>query len=166
MDDIVFGSTINHLAQEFSKEMKKEFEMSMVGELNYFLGLQVKQWKDGIFISHEKYVKNLVKKFGLDSKNYTSTHMSSSVKLSLDPTSVKVDPILYQSMISSLLYLIASRPNITFSVGVYAQFQLAPKGSHLTVIKQIICYINGTSDYGSWYSKDSNECLAGYSDVD
>ncbi|XP_075657613.1 uncharacterized protein LOC142627619 [Castanea sativa] len=69
VDDIVFGSTIDHLAQEFSEEMKKEFEMSMVGELNYFLGLQVKQWKDGIFISQEKNAKNLVKRFGLDSKS-------------------------------------------------------------------------------------------------
>ena len=68
MDDIVFGSTIDHLAQEFLEEMKKEFEISMVGKLNYFLGLQVKHWKDGIFISQEKYGKNLVKRFGLDSK--------------------------------------------------------------------------------------------------
>ena len=79
---------------------------------------------------------------------------------------MEVDPILYWSIIGSLLYLIASRPNITFSVGVYAQFQLAPKGSHLTAIKQIIRYINGTSDYGIWYSRDSNECLAGYSNAD
>ena len=79
MDDIVFGSTIDHLAQEFSEEMKKKFKMRMVGELNYFLGLQVKQQKYGIFISQEKYAKNLVKRFSLDSKNYTSTHMSSSV---------------------------------------------------------------------------------------
>ena len=79
MDDIVFGSTIDHLAQEFSEEMKKEFKMRMVGELNYFLGLQMKQQKYGIFISQEKYAKNLVKRFNLDSKNYTSTHMSSSV---------------------------------------------------------------------------------------
>ena len=79
MDDIVFGSTIDHLAQEFSEEMKKEFKMRMVGELNYFLGLQMKQQKYGIFISQEKSAKNFVKRFSLDSKNYTSTHMSSSV---------------------------------------------------------------------------------------
>ena len=91
MDDIVFGSTIDHLAHEFSKEMKRDFEMSMVGELNYFLRLQVKQRKDGIFISQEKYAKNLIKRFGLDSKNHTSTPMSPSTKLSLDATGVDVD---------------------------------------------------------------------------
>ena len=94
MDDIVFGSTIDHLAQEFLEEMKKEFEMSMVRELNYFLGLQVKQRKDGIFISQEKYAKNLVKRFNLDSKKHASTPMSSSVKLSSDLAGVEVDPTL------------------------------------------------------------------------
>ena len=135
MDDIVFGSTINHLAYEFSEEMKREFEMSMVGELNYFLGLQVKQQKDGIFISQEKYAKNHVKRFSLDSKKHTSTPMSSSVKLSLDAAGVHVDPTLYQRMIGSLLYLIASRPDIAFSVGICAYVQAAPKESHLTAVK-------------------------------
>ena len=105
VDDIVFGSTITHLSHEFSEEMKMKFEMSMVGELNYFLGLQVKQRNNGIFIFQEKYAKNLVKRFGLDSKKHTSTPMSSSAKLSLDAAGVDVDPTLYRSMISSLLYL-------------------------------------------------------------
>ena len=84
----MFGSSIDVLAQKFSKEMKKEFKLSMVGVLNYFLGLQVKQQKDGIFISQEQYAKNLVKRFGLDSKKHASTPMSSLAKLSLDPTGV------------------------------------------------------------------------------
>ena len=130
--------------------------MSMVGELNYFLGLQVKQREDGIFISQEKYAKNLVKRFGLDSKKHTSTPMSSSAKLSRDAAEVKVDPTLYRSMIGSLLYLTASRPDIAFSVGVCAQFQAALKETHLTAVKRIIRYISGIFDYGIWYSKDSN----------
>ena len=109
--------------------------MSKVGELNYFLGLQVKQQKDGILIFQEKYAKNLVKRFSLDSKKHASTLMSSLVKLSLDATGVEVDPTLYQSMIDSILYLTTSRPDITFSVGVSARFQAAPKESQLTVVK-------------------------------
>ena len=165
MDDIVFGSTIDHLAHEFLEEMKREFEMSMVGKLNYFLGLQVKQRKDRIFIFQEKYAKNLVKRFGLNSKKHTFTPMISSAKLSRDAAGVEMDPTLYRSMIDSLLYLTASRPNIAFSVGVCAQFQGTPKESHLTTVKRIIRYINSTSDYGIWYSRDSNECLARYSDA-
>ncbi|XP_030945934.1 uncharacterized protein LOC115970437 [Quercus lobata] len=140
--------------------MKKEFEMSMVGELNYLLGLQVKQRKDGIFISEEKYAKNLVKRFGLDSRKHASTPMSSSVKLSSNPIDAEVDPTLYISIIGSLLYLTSSRPDIAFNVGVCARFQTAPKESHMMAVKRIIRYVNGTSDYEIWYLKDSNDCLA------
>ena len=112
VDDVVFGATIDARAIEFSKEMKKEFEMSMVGELTFFFGLQVKKRKEGIFISQEKYARNIVKKFGLDSKKHASTPMSSSTKLNVDSSGVEVSPTLYRSIIESLLYLMASRPAI------------------------------------------------------
>ena len=166
VDDVVFRATINDWAIEFSEEMKKEFEMNMVGELTFFLGLQVKQKKEGIFISQEKYARNIVKKFGLDSKKHASTLMSSSTKLNVDSSGVEVSPTLYRSIIGSLLYLTTSRLDIAFSVGVCARYQAAPKESHLTAVKRIIQYINGTPNYGLWYSKDSNACHAKYSDAD
>ena len=92
--------------------------------------------------------------------------MNSSTKLNVHSSRVEVSPTLYRSIIGSLLYLTASRSDIAFSVGVCARYQANPKESHLTAVKQIIRYINGTSDYGLWYSKDSNACLAGYSDAD
>ena len=73
-----------------------------------------------------------------------------------------MSPTLYRSIIGSLLYLTASRSDIAFSIGVCARYQAAPKESRLTAMKQIIRYINGTLDYGLWYSKDSNACLVGY----
>ena len=103
--------------------------------------------------------------FGLDSKKHASTPMSSSTKLNVDSSGVEVSPTLYRSIIGSLLYLTASRPNIAFSVGVCARYQAAPRESHLTAVKRIIRYINGTLDYGLWYSKDSNACLADYLNV-
>ena len=138
VNDIVVGATIDDRAIEFSKEMKKEFEMSMVGELTIFLGLQVKQKKEGIFVSQEKYARNIVKKFGLNSKKHASTPMSSSTKLNVDSSRVKVSPTLYRSIIGSLLYLTASRPDIAFSIGVCARYQAAPKESHLIAVKRII----------------------------
>ena len=90
----------------------------------------------------------MVKKFGLDSKKHASTPMSSSTKLNVDSLGVEVSPTLYRSIIGSLLYLTASKPDIAFSVGVCARYQAAPKESHLTVVKRIIRYINGTPDYG------------------
>ena len=146
--------------------MKKEFEMSMVGELTFFLGLEVRQEKVGIFISQEKYARNIIKKFGLDSKKHASTPMSSSTKINLDSSGVEMGPTLYRSISGSLLYLMASRPDIAFSVGVCARYQAALKESHLTAVKRIIRYVNGTLDYGLWYSKDSNACLVCYSNAD
>ena len=92
--------------------------------------------------------------------------MSSSTKLNVDSSRVEVSSTLYRSIIGSLLYLTTSRPDIAFSVGVCARYQVALKESHLTTVKRIIRYINGTPNYGLWYSKDSNACLAGYSDAD
>ena len=92
--------------------------------------------------------------------------MSSSTKLNVDLSRVEVSPTLYRSIIGSLLYLTTSRPDIAFSVGVCARYQATPKESHLTAVKQTIRYINGTPDYGLWYSQDSNACLVGYSDAD
>ena len=146
--------------------MKKEFKMSIEGELTFFLGFQVKQRKEDIFISQEEYARNIVKKFGLDSKKHASTPMSSSTKLNVGSSGVEVNPTLYRSSVGSLLYLTASKSDIAFSVGVCARYQAAPKESHLTVVKRIIRYVNGTPDYGLWYSKDPNACLAGYSDAD
>ncbi|XP_050277843.1 secreted RxLR effector protein 161-like [Quercus robur] len=91
--------------------------------------------------------------------------MSSSTKLNVDSSGVEVSPTLYRSIIGSLLYLTASKSDITFIAGVCARYQAAPKESHLTVVKQIVRYINGTLDYGLWYSKDSNAYLVDYSDA-
>jgi len=92
VDDIIFGATLDSQAHDFSGEMKQEFEMSMIGELNYFLGLQVKQTFERIFISQSKYAKYLVKRFGIYEKSHTRTPMSTSVKINADLIGKQVDP--------------------------------------------------------------------------
>lgn len=146
--------------------MQAEFEMSMIGELTHFLGLQIRQQDSSIFLSQSKYVKNLVKKFGLDSASSVRTPMSPNVKLTVDLLGKSVDSSLYRSMIGSLLYLTASRPDISYSVGVCARYQANPKESHMTALKRIIKYVKTTAELGVWYSKDTNGVLAGYSDAD
>jgi hypothetical protein len=133
--------------------------MSMVGELTFFLGLQVKQMEGGTFVSQSKYAKNLVKKFGLESAKQVSTPMSTTLKLTKDENGVKVDTTLYRSMIGSLLYLTASHTDICYSVGICARYQSNPMESHVSVVKRIIQYVNSTLDYGIWYSKDTNSNL-------
>ncbi|CAL8083511.1 unnamed protein product [Prunus armeniaca] len=166
VDDIVVGYTSDLHVQEFIHVMTSEFEMSLVGELNYFLGLQIKQSHDGIFISQSKYAKNLVKKFGLEATKSVRTPMSTSAKIHRDLHSKSVDQTLYKSMIESLLYLTASRLDIYYSVGVCARFQSDPKESHLFVVKRIVKYVSGTVEFGLWYTYDTCVNLVGYSDAD
>ena len=118
--------------------MKAMFEMSIVGELTYFSRLQVMQTDSGIYINQSKYARNLVKRFGLDKATHARTPMAANAKLTNDPSSESIDVTLYRSMIGCLLYLIASQPDIAFSVGVCSRFQYNPKVSHLNAVKRII----------------------------
>ncbi|KAI9190951.1 hypothetical protein LWI28_001272 [Acer negundo] len=165
VDDIVFGSTNQSKVQQFVNVMSHEFEMSMVGELNYFLGLQIKQIHDGIFISQAKYAKSLVKKFGLENAKHCDIPMSTTLKLSKDANGKNVEQNLYRGMIGSLFYLTVSMPDISFSVGVCARYQANPKESYLVAVKRIIRFVNSTSNHGIWYSFNTNPSLVGFSDA-
>ncbi|MCH82370.1 gag-pol polyprotein, partial [Trifolium medium] len=166
VDDIVFGVMSGHMVKHFVQQMQTEFEMSMVGELTYFLGLQIKQMEETIFITQSKYAKNMVKKFGLDNAGHKRTPAPTHLKLTKDEKGVSVDQSLYRSMIGSLLYLTASRPDIAFTVGVCARYQADPKTSHLLQVKRIFKYINGTCDYGMLYTHGGGSTLVGYCDAD
>src|SRR4030065_1003418 len=129
VDDIVFGGMSSTMVEHFVKQMQSEFEMSLVGELTYFLGLQAKQMEDTIFISQSKYAKNIIKKFGMENVGHKRTPAATHLKLTKDEKGVDVDQSLYRSMIGSLLYLNASKPDITFAVGECARYQAEPKTS-------------------------------------
>ncbi|CAM8878671.1 unnamed protein product [Rhodiola kirilowii] len=166
VDDIVFGSNSQKMVDEFVAQMQSEFQMSMVGEMNYFLGLQVIQSKEGIFLTQAKYARNLVKKFGLAKATHKRTPAATHVKITKDDAGASMDQTLYRSMIGSLLYLTATRPDICQAVGVCARYQADPKESHLLQVKRIIKYVSGTADYGMWYTRDTSGCIVGYSDAD
>ncbi|GJZ78937.1 retrovirus-related pol polyprotein from transposon TNT 1-94 [Tanacetum coccineum] len=133
--------------------INEEFKMSMMGELNFFLRLQIKQMEDGIFFNQSKYIKEMLKKFGLEDSKPIKTPMSSDTKLTKDVECESVDSTKYRGMIGSLLYIMASRPDIMFSVYLCARFQEAPKTSHLEAVKRIFRYIKGTMHLGLWYPK-------------
>ncbi|CAM8989629.1 unnamed protein product [Rhodiola kirilowii] len=166
VDDIVFGSNTQKLMDQFVEQMQKEFKMSMVGEMNYFLGLQVTQNDDGIFISQSKYAKNLIKKFDLEKASHKRTPAATHIDITKDEAGTKVDQTLYRSMIGSLQYLTACRPDRAYVVGVCARYQADPKESHLLQVKRIIKYVCGIADFGIWYTKDTNPHLVGYCDAD
>nr|XP_016497994.1 PREDICTED: uncharacterized mitochondrial protein AtMg00810-like [Nicotiana tabacum] len=137
-----------------------------MGELNFFLGLRIKQSPSGSMIHQQKYTKELIKKFKIEESEEIDTSIATATKLHADEPGSSVDQELYRGMIGSLLYLNASRPNIVFSVGLYARFQANPKESHLTALKRILGYLKGTTDLCLWYPKGSNFDLIGYADVD
>ncbi|GJQ98369.1 putative ribonuclease H-like domain-containing protein [Tanacetum coccineum] len=155
VDDIIFGSTKKELCDEFEKLMNDKFQMSSMGELTFFLGLQVQQKKKGIFISQDKYVHEILRKF-----NYTDVKSALLAKefgkpLVQDGDADDVDEHLYRSMIGSLMYLTASGPDIMFAVCECARFQVSLKTSHLLAIKRIFRYLKGKPSLGLWYPKDS-----------
>ncbi|KAJ9551930.1 hypothetical protein OSB04_015975 [Centaurea solstitialis] len=166
VDDIIFGSTNPKLCEKFELLMKTEYKMSMMGELTYFLGLQIKQSKKGIFINQGKYVLDMLKKFDLTSCTPMKTPMAPPLSLDKDSKGKPVDVTLYRGMIGSLLYLTASRPDIMYSTCLCARYQAEPKESHLTAVKRIFIYLKGTPNLGLWYSKDSGFDLTAYSDSD
>ncbi|GKA49176.1 putative ribonuclease H-like domain-containing protein [Tanacetum coccineum] len=145
VDDIIFGSTRKKMCTEFEKMMHKKFQMSSMGELTFFLGLQVKQKEDGIFISQDKYVNEILNKFGFSDVKTARTPMETQKALLKDADGEDVDEHLYRSMIGSLMYLTSSRPDIMFVVCACARFQVNPKVSHLHVVKRIFRYLKGAS---------------------
>ncbi|GJT51511.1 putative ribonuclease H-like domain-containing protein [Tanacetum coccineum] len=146
--------------------MHKRLQMSSMGELTFFLGLQVQQKKDGIFISQDKYMAEILKKFDFSTVKIASTPMEPNKALVKDEEVDNVNVHLYRSMIRSLMYLIASRPDIMFDVCACARFQVTPKISHLHVVKMIFRYLKGQPKLVLWYPRDSPFDLEAFFDSD
>ncbi|GKE38069.1 putative ribonuclease H-like domain-containing protein [Tanacetum coccineum] len=166
VDDIIFSSTNKELCTAFEKLMKYKFQMSSMGELTFFLRLQVTQKEDGIFISQDKYVVEILKKFNYIDVKSASTPVDLEKPLVKDRDADNVDVHLYISMIGFLMYLTASRPDIMFAVCACARFQVTPKTSHLLAVKRIFRYLKGKPTLGLWYSRDSPFELVAYTDSD
>jgi hypothetical protein len=146
--------------------MMQKFEMSMMRELKYFLGFQIKQLQEGTFLSQTKYIQDILKKFGMKNAKPIKTPMETNGHLDLDTGGKSVDQKVHRSMIGSLLYLCASRPNIMLFICMCARFQANPKEVHLRAMKRIMRYLVYTSKFGLYYPKESTFDLIRYSDVD
>ncbi|GJS40126.1 putative ribonuclease H-like domain-containing protein [Tanacetum coccineum] len=166
VDDIIFGSTKKAWCDEFEALMKGEFEMSAMGELIFFLGLQVQQRPDGIFIGQDKYVQEILKKFDLESVRTATTPYEAPKPKSKNEPDNPVNVHLYRSMIGSLMYLTASRPDIMFAVSACSRNQVTPTTSNLEAVKKIFKYLKGQPKLGLWYPRESPFVLEAYSDSD
>ncbi|GJQ95397.1 putative ribonuclease H-like domain-containing protein [Tanacetum coccineum] len=166
VDDIIFGSTKKSLCVEFKQMMHKRFQMRSIGELTFFLGLQVQQKEDEIFISQDKYVADILKKFDFTTVKAASTPIETNKALNKDEEAGDIDVHLYRSMIGSLMYLTASRPDIMFAVCACVRFQVTPKTSDLHAVKRIFKYLKGQPKLGLWYPRDSPFDLEVFFDSD
>nr|GEZ45986.1 uncharacterized mitochondrial protein AtMg00810-like [Tanacetum cinerariifolium] len=166
VDDIIFGSTNKELCTAFEKLMKDKFQMSSMRELTFFLGLQVTQKEDGIFITQDKYVHEILKKFNYSNVKSASTPVDLEKPLVKDRDANNVYVHLYRSMIGSLMYLTSSRLDIMFAACACARFQVTPKTSHLLAVKRIFRYLKGKPTLGLWYPRDSSFELVAYTDSD
>ena len=166
VDDLIFMGNSQRLVEEFKAEMKKEFEMTDLGLMKFFLGLEVKQDSSGIFISQGAYAKDILKRFGMDNCNPVATPMELGAKLSKLEGGNAVDATEYRSLIGSLRYLTCTRPNIMFAVGVASRFMKDPKASHMKAAKMILRYVKGTKQLRLHYLKTNNFLLSCYVDND
>ena len=141
VDDIIFGGSFHALVAKFSDTMSREFEMSMMGELTFFLRLQIKQTREGMFVHQEKYTKDLLKKFDMGEAKPLLMPMSTTMTLDEDKEGEAMDQKEYRSMIGSLLYLTVTRSDIQFAVYLCSRFQSSPCTSHHQAIKRILRYL-------------------------
>ncbi|GKC13113.1 retrovirus-related pol polyprotein from transposon TNT 1-94 [Tanacetum coccineum] len=166
VDDIIFASTNTALCNEFAKLLTTKFKMSMMGQMSFFLGLQISQSPKGIFLNQSKYAYEIIKKHGLLISDYVDIPMVEKNKLDEDLQGTPVDATLYRGMIGSLMYLTSSRPDLIYTVCLCARYQAKPIEKHLNVVKRIFRYLKGTINMGLWYSKDTDMSLTAYSDTD
>ncbi|GJZ94767.1 putative ribonuclease H-like domain-containing protein [Tanacetum coccineum] len=166
VDDIIFASTDHNACHIFSKEMSSKFQMSMMGQMSFFLGLQVSQSPRGIFINQAKYALETLKKYGMDLSDPVDTPMVDRLKLDEDLMGIPVDQTRFRGMVGSLIYLTASRPDLVFAVCMCARYQAKPTKKHFEAIKRVFWYLKGTINMGLWYPKDNAMSLTAYADAD
>ncbi|GJR92231.1 retrovirus-related pol polyprotein from transposon TNT 1-94 [Tanacetum coccineum] len=164
--DIIFRSTGPKFSKLFEKLMHSRFKMSLMGEMKFFLGLQIHQSPRGIFINQAKYALEILKKHGMDKGESVGTLMATKPKLDTDLSGESVDQTDYHSKIESLMYLPSSRPDIVQAVCYYARYQARPTEKHLKEVKRIFRYLRGTINMGLWYPKGSGFELITFLDVD
>eukprot|EP00253_Pinus_taeda_P019682 PITA_19682 len=154
------------LIVDFKAVMKHEFEMTDLGFLRYFLGIEVDQSENGVFISQDKYVEAVLKRFNMQNSKAVVTPTVVGLKLTKEDNNKDFDPKLYKSIVGILMYLTATRPDIMHAVSLISRFMERPKETHWQAAKRILRYVNGTKGFGTLYSSSESFMLTGYTDSD
>ena len=170
VDDLIIANKTEKEMQEVKQQLQCQFRMKDMGELHYCLGITISHDQTNMTIEmHQKqYILKMLKKYNLTDAKSVSTPADPNVKLCKDDeVSKPIDPVLYQSMVGSLLYVaIATRPDISQAVGVVSKFNSCPTEAHLTAVKRVLRYLKGSLDVTLKYKKTEDDQLVGFSDAD
>ena len=164
VDDLIYTGTNPKMIEEFKKAMMSEYEMTDLGLMKYFLGIQVKQSPGQIFLSQEKYAEDLLQKFNMGNCKPMTTPMAVNEKLSKNDGMEKIDGAIYRSLVGSLIYLTHTRPDIVHAVSIVSRFMNEPSKSHFAAAKRILRYIKGTKSYGILYETEQDFKLTSFTD--
>ncbi|KAG7534720.1 GAG-pre-integrase domain [Arabidopsis thaliana x Arabidopsis arenosa] len=167
VDDLIFTGNDRSFCDEFKSSMMLEFEMSDLGKMKYFLGVEVKQCQDGIFICQRRYAREVLARFGMENSNSVKNPIVPGTKLHKDQSGERVDETLFKQLVGSLMYLTVTRPDLMFVVCLISRFMASPRVSHWLAAKRILRYLKGTTELGVFYKRgESNMKLVGYTDSD
>ncbi|KAM7488108.1 hypothetical protein LguiB_025592 [Lonicera macranthoides] len=166
VDDLIFTGNDESMFAEFKRSMMREFDMTDLGKMRYFLGLEVLQRPNGVYISQKKYASEVLERFGMDKSNPVHNPIVPGFKLSKYEEGVKVSGIFYKQIIGSLMYLTATRPDLMFVVSLLSRYMECPTELHLQAAKRVLRYLKGTTNFGVFYEKGGSEELIAYIDSD
>jgi hypothetical protein len=166
VDDLIYTGNDAAMFEEFKRSMKNKFDMTDLGKMRYFLGVEVRQCDSGIFIHQQKYAQEIISRFGMENCNKVCTPIVPGNKLTKDEGGKAVDSTKYRQLIGCLMYLLATRPDLAFSVCLIARYMEKPTELHLAAAKRVLRYLQGSLHYGILYARNSECVLQGWSDSD
>ena len=166
VDDILIIGNVEQEIAEFKEEMQHDFEMSDLGIMSYFLGIEIEQLSNGIFLSQRKYISSILRKFGMENSKAVATPMAANLKLSKSDGTQEVDEKYFRGIIGSLLYLSTTRPDIMLATSILSRFMSKPSEIHLRVAKRVLRYLQGTQNFSLWFTKSYDPKLIGFTDLD
>jgi len=166
VDGLIFIGNDESMFEDFKNSMILEFDMSDLGRMRYFLGIEVLQRDDGIYICQRKYAMEVLRRFGMEESNYVHNPIVPGFRVCKDTDGVKVDVNFFKQMVGSLMYLTATQPDLMFVVSLVSRYMEQPTELHLQVLKRVLRYLKGTSDFGIFYKKGRSDDLVAYADSD
>lgn len=166
VDDLIYTGDDEVMLCEFKNSMMNEFDMSDLGKMRYFLGIEVMQLEGGIFISQKKYVMEVLRRFGMEHCNSVQNPIVPGFKIDKDENGTEVDSPFYKQLVGSMMYLTTTRPDIMYAVNLISRYMSKPTVLHLSAAKRVLRYLQGTADFGILYKKEGNKELIGFTDSD